>query len=137
MKANIDQYAHQFHQVSQSEKEEILEAAQETIRTLNEMLQHKKQQMQTKERQIEKLREQLLDEKQKNADKVRALQNDLYDKGSSTLAKLHDFVDKQATGADRTGLLDEQRRFKSQNDAANLELKKAQTRLEELAEINR
>ena len=101
------------------------------------MLEHKKQQMQTKERQIEKLREQLLDEKQKNADKVRALQNDLYDKGSSTLAKLHDFVDKQATGADRTGLLDEQRRFKSQSDAANLELKKAQTRLEELAEINR
>ncbi len=43
--------------MSQKEKEEILEAAQETIRTLNEMLEHKKKQLQTKERQIEKLRE--------------------------------------------------------------------------------
>ena len=42
MKQNIDQYAHQFQQVSQNEKEEILEAAQETIKTLNEMLEHKK-----------------------------------------------------------------------------------------------
>lgn len=60
MSQNIDQYALKFQQVSRSEKEEILEAAQETIKTLNEMLEHKKSQLGIKERQIEKLRDELL-----------------------------------------------------------------------------
>ena len=59
--------------MSQNEKEEILEAAQETIKTLNEMLDHKKQQLQTKERQIDKLRNELLEHKQQHAEKIRAL----------------------------------------------------------------
>lgn len=65
------------------------------------------------------------------------MQNDLYDKGSSTLAKLHDFVDRQASGGERPGLLDERHRFQQQCDAAHLELKKANKGLEELREINR
>lgn len=64
------------------------------------------------------------------------MHNEVYDKGSSTLAKLHDFVDRQATG-ERPGLLDERHRFQQQVDAQQLELKKANKGLEELRDINR
>lgn len=113
-----------------------MEAAQETIKTLNEMLDHKKKQLGIKERQIEKLRDELLQQRQAHADKVRSLHNEVYDKGSSTLARLHDYVDKHATGADRPGLLDEADNFKRQVKAGEIEMQKANTRLDELRELN-
>lgn len=113
-----------------------MEAAQETIKTLNEMLDHKKKQLATKERQIEKLRDELLQQRQRSADEVRALRDEAYAKGSSTLAKLHDYVDQHATGAGRPGLLDEADNFKRQARAGELELQKANTALERLRELN-
>ena len=60
----------------------------------------------------------------------------MYDKGSSTLAKLHDFVDR-TSGGERPGLLDDKNRFQQLVDAQQLELKKANRGLEEFREINR
>ena len=60
----------------------------------------------------------------------------MYDKGSSTLAKLHDYVDKHASGGDRPGLLDEATQLQRQAKASEVELNKANTRLEELRELN-
>ena len=84
-----------------------MEAAQETIKTLTEMLEHKKTQLGIKERQIEKLREEMLQQREAHAMKVMSLENDVHNKGTSTLAKLHEYVEGHVGGGERAGLLDE------------------------------
>jgi len=52
-----------IEKLNRDEKEEIYEAAQQTIKTLNEMLEHKKSQLSSKEQQIEKLRDDTLQQR--------------------------------------------------------------------------
>lgn len=66
-----------------------------------------------------------------------ALNNEVYDTGSSTLAKLHQYVDNQVSGNERAGLQDERAQFQRQVKASEYELSKANKGLEELGEINR
>lgn len=90
-----------------NEKDEILQAAEETIKTLTEMLETKKSQIGTKERQIEKLRKEMLQQKEAHTIRVMELENQAYSKGTSTLAKLHEYVEGHVGGGERAGLLNE------------------------------
>ena len=74
-----------------------------------------------------------------HAEKVLSLNNQVYDTGSSALAKLNDYVDKHAGGTNNQSmsLLDENSRMQNQTQAVQLELKKANNSLAELGEINR
>ena len=48
-----------------------------------------------------------LEQKEAHTLRVMDLENQVYNKGTSTLAKLHEYVEGHVGGAERTGLLDE------------------------------
>ena len=64
MKLKNEQFSQKFQQVFKNEKDEILQAAEETIKTLTEMLESKKSQLVVKDRQIEKMRQEQLEQKE-------------------------------------------------------------------------
>lgn len=107
MKLKNEQFSQKFQQVFKNEKDEILQAAEETIKTLTEMLESKKSQLVVKDRQIEKMRQEQLEQKEAHTLRVMELENQVYNKGTSTLAKLHEYVEGHVGGAERAGLLDE------------------------------
>jgi len=90
-----DQFEHErvkFQAVHDQENKEMADAAYQTIKTLNEMLEQKKTQVRSKEEQIEKLRQQLADQREHAAAEQMKLQAEVTATGKSTLASLHRMV---------------------------------------------
>ena len=77
------------------ESKEMADAAYQTIKTLNEMLEQKKKQLKTKEDQIDQLRKDMANQREKSAMEYMQLQSELTAAGKSTLANLHAMVQKQ------------------------------------------
>jgi chaperonin GroEL (HSP60 family) len=125
MKLKNEQFSQKFQQVFKNEKDEILQAAEETIKTLTEMLESKKSQLVVKERQIEKMRQEQLEQKEAHTLRVMDLENQVYNKGTSTLAKLHEYVEGHVGGAERAGLLDERAQAQQRAKESYHELTKA------------
>ena len=66
----------------------MADAAYQTIKTLNEMLEQKKVQVRNKEEQIDRLRQQMAEQREIHADQLTKLQNEVSATGKSTLANL-------------------------------------------------
>jgi len=95
-----------FQAVHEQENKEMADAAYQTIKTLNEMLEQKKTQVRSKEEQIERLRQQLAEQRELHAEQCMKLQAEVTATGKSTLANLHRLVSNErevptSAGGDR------------------------------------
>lgn len=70
----------------------MADAAYQTIKTLREMLEQKKTQVRSKEEQIDRLRTQLAEERERHAEQYSKLQAEVTATGKSTLANLHAMI---------------------------------------------
>jgi uncharacterized coiled-coil protein SlyX len=70
----------------------MADAAYQTIKTLNEMLDQKKTQLRRKEEQIDRLRVEMAEERERHASEYMKLQSEVTATGKSTLANLHSLV---------------------------------------------
>lgn len=84
-----------FQAAHDQENKEMADAAHQTIKTLNEMLDQKKVQLRNKEDQIDKLRRQMAEQREIDAEKYMKLQTDATAAGKSTLANLQRMVNTQ------------------------------------------
>jgi metal-responsive CopG/Arc/MetJ family transcriptional regulator len=77
-----------LEQYQDEEKDQMRQAANETIRTLHKMLIEKNKSLSQKESTITALRDEMADERKRAADKYVELQRQYTDEGKSTLAGL-------------------------------------------------
>jgi hypothetical protein len=93
--------------VHDQESKEMADAAYQTIKTLREMLEQKKTQVRSKEDQIDRLRQQMAEDRERHAEQYTRLQSEVTATGKSTLASLHAMVSQQeaptSAGGDRQG----------------------------------
>lgn len=68
MKGVMEEQRHKFQAVHEQESKEMADAAYQTIKTLNEMLEQKKVQLRSKEEHIDKLRQQMSDQREAHAE---------------------------------------------------------------------
>lgn len=73
----------------------MADAAYQTIKTLNEMLEQKKTQVRNKEEQIDRLRQQMAEQRELHAEQYMKLQGEVTATGKSTLANLHRMVSNE------------------------------------------
>ena len=91
----IEEQRIKFQSAHSQESKEMADAAYQTIKTLNEMLEQKKLQLKSKEDQIDKLRQQMADQREKAAHEYMKLQSEVTAAGKSTLANLHSMIKNQ------------------------------------------
>lgn len=72
----------------------MADAAYQTIKTLREMLEQKKAQVRSKEDMIDKLRQQMADERERHAEQCAKLTADQTATGTAALASLQAYVSR-------------------------------------------
>ena len=77
-----------LEQYEDEEKDQMRQAANETIRTLHKMLNEKNKSLSQKESTISSLRDEMADERKRAADRYAELLRQFKDEGKSTLAGL-------------------------------------------------
>ena len=87
---------HGIKQQAQHDEEnsQMAEMAQQTIKTLTDMLDQKKTQLKSKEDQIKKLRKEMWEQREIDANKYMKLQSDTTSGRAQVLANLERMVDK-------------------------------------------
>ena len=85
------------HQVKMQENEEMANAAQQTIKTMQEMLKQKNEQLKRKENLITSLRDNMKAQAEQDATTISELKKDISLTGQNTLSKLHQIVAKNPT----------------------------------------
>ena len=122
-----------FQAVHDQESKEMADAAYQTIKTLNEMLEQKKVQLRAKEEHIDKLRQQMAEQRELAAEQYMELQSKATATGKSALANLHRLAANQeasAAGAERQS--PEARRQAARSEA---EFQKTQQELTRLSAL--
>jgi chromosome segregation ATPase len=95
MKDVMEEQRVKFQAAHEQENKEMADAAYQTIKTLNEMLEQKKAQVRSKEEQIDKLRQQMAEQRELAAEQYMQLQAEVTATGKSTLANLHRMVSRE------------------------------------------
>lgn len=131
LKDVIEEQRTKFQAAHNQESKEMADAAYQTIKTLNEMLEQKKAQVKSKEEQIERLRQQMAEQRESFAAQRLKLQAEATATGQSALANLHRFVstdEAPAQGVDRKA---QEARAKAEaaTEAARAELENVSRRL--------
>jgi hypothetical protein len=87
---------HKFKQnlVHEKENKEMADAAYETIKTMQVMLDQKNEQLKKKEDHIANLRDQMRKQAELDANQINKLREQISITGSSTLNKMHEIVSK-------------------------------------------
>ena len=89
--------------VAEKEQKEISDAAYQTVKTLQEMIEQKNEQLKRKEENIERLREQMKQQAQLDANTINQLREQHSVTGNTTMTKLHSIVAKhEAAGPSHT-----------------------------------
>ena len=83
--------------VAEKEQKEISDAAYQTVKTLQEMIEQKNDQLKRKEENMERLREQMKNQAQLDAATINQLRDQMSVTGNSTMNKLHSIVAKHET----------------------------------------
>ena len=82
------------NQVHEKEFREMADGAQQTIKTMQEMIQQKNEYIRKKEDHITNLRDQMLQQAERDALSINQLREQLSITGSTTLNKMHQIVSK-------------------------------------------
>ena len=85
--------------VAEKEQKEISDAAYQTVKTLQEMIEQKNDQLKRKEDAMERLREQMKNQAQLDAATINQLRDQMSVTGNATMNKLHSIVAKHETQA--------------------------------------
>lgn len=78
--------------VHEKESKEISDAAYQTVKTLQDMIEQKNEQLKRKEENVERLREQMKQQAQLDAAAINALREQISVTGNTTMNKLHTIV---------------------------------------------
>ncbi len=119
LKDTIEDHRIKTLDVARKEQKEISDAAYQTVKTLQEMIEQKNQQLKRKEANIEDLRNKMKAQAQLDAQVINDLREKISTHGDTTMNKLHQIVQKhentssmQNTGAFTTNANNSQ--FRSQ-----------------------
>lgn len=85
LKNNMAESEARVREVYDRETREMAEAAQATIKTLNEMLEQKKKQLDTKEKHIAELRSNMADDRKKHVEAMMGAERQLKDANRRTM----------------------------------------------------
>jgi len=91
----VEEQKVKFSALHEQENKEMADAAYQTIKTLREMLEQKKTQVRSKEDMIDKLRQQMADERERHAEEVSKLTSEQTAAGRDALASLQAYVSRQ------------------------------------------
>ena len=92
LKDAIEDHRIQTLAAAEKEQKEITDAAYQTVKTLQEMIEQKNEQLKRKEENIERLREQMKQQAQIDAIKINELREKMSMTGNDTMVKLHQIV---------------------------------------------
>ena len=105
--------------VQQNENKEIADAAYQTVKTLQDLLDKKNDVLRQKETHIAELREKMMQQREQDALEITKLREQLSATGNSTLNKMHEIVTKNQFGG--SGDVGRAKVSKARADRMNLE----------------
>ena len=92
LKDTIEDHRLKINAAAQKDQVEIKKAAYQTVKTLQDMIEQKNEQLKRKEENIERLRTQMMNQAQFDAQQINELREKISATGGNTLNKLHQIV---------------------------------------------